>query len=303
MKICLIAILFLSGLVSLAQVDTVSASKDSIPDDGYIHFFYKADPLVEQQNAEIDKKEFKEKKPFLAFLRGKSFYGYKVKRGYAKHGYGRRETVETFYYLKEYKQPDEYVPEVYWYNTQRRKIIESRRIDEEKALILHGPYEKTIGGELVEKGSFYVGTKHNRWVKYRRQRMETFKDTIEIPEKTLLEKITYDKGWPESFEMSYYDAKREQIKEIKPYDVDGVLDGFYYAFYRDGKIKERGRYEINKKVGEWTEYFDGTRTYRKRVLDFGEGLKDESDAVLLKEWDKTGHVIYDKQEEDRKAGR
>jgi len=96
----------------------------------------------------------------------KVFLGYRIKKGMAKTGSGKNAVIETFSYLRDYKEPSPYAPAKYYYNVRRRKIFKGRTIDPKVSKILHGPYKKTQGGKTLETGYFYIGTKHLRWEKY-----------------------------------------------------------------------------------------------------------------------------------------
>ena len=93
----------------------------------------------------------------------------KLKEDSQKKAGGIRMQVEVFYYLKEFQEPSPYIRDIYWYDIKKRKIEKDRpnRIDPEKALILHGPYKRIVGDEVVEKGIFYMGTKHGRWEEWK----------------------------------------------------------------------------------------------------------------------------------------
>ena len=79
------------------------------------------------------------------------FYGIKTKKGFTRTGFGDDVVIELFYYLKVYEAPDPYVRDIYWYDFKKRKIANSRKINEKYAGILHGPYLKMLGVGLTEK--------------------------------------------------------------------------------------------------------------------------------------------------------
>ena len=114
--------------------------------------------LEEEEEEEEPRKKKKKTKKNV-------FYGIKTKKGYTRTGYGDNTTVEIFHYLKEWREPDSYVPDIYWFDFRRKKIRNTGTIDKKYGRILHGPYTKIRGGQLIEKGIYYVGTKHGRWIK------------------------------------------------------------------------------------------------------------------------------------------
>ena len=99
---------------------------------------------LDEENEKIDVKEKKPKRNV--------FYGLKTKKGFTRTGFGENTVVELFNYLKEYQEPDGYVRDIYWYNFKRKRIVASRNIDKEYAGILHGPYLKMIGDQVLEEG-------------------------------------------------------------------------------------------------------------------------------------------------------
>ena len=34
--------------------------------------------------------------------------------------------------------------------------------------MMHGPYKKRLGEQIIEEGMFYYGLKHDRWVRFNR---------------------------------------------------------------------------------------------------------------------------------------
>ena len=130
----------------------------------------------------------------------------------------------------------------YWFDFRRKRIRNTGTIDKKYGRILHGPYQKIRGGQLIEKGIYFVGTKHGRWVKL---------DKNDI----LVDKIKFYKGWPKESLVKYYDDDRQKLKEVIPV-VYGEIIGDYYFFHENGEIAVKGQYEYGEKIGRWTEYFD-----------------------------------------------
>ena len=220
----------------------------------------------------------------------KVFYGIKTKKGFTKSGYGDNLQIETFYYLKDPLPIDPYVRDVYWFDFRRRKIQKSRRIDPDYGVILHGPYKRLIGDQVVEEGIFYIGTKHGRWTEYNRKDI-------------LVNKEKYYKGWPKESLARYYDKERTRIREIIPVEY-GVKEGYYYYFYENGNIAVRGEYKDDRKVGEWIEYWPN-RGRRKKIIQYRDDPYNETfRPYTVKEWAANGSLVFDREAWQReiKAG-
>lgn len=235
--------------------------------------------------AETKKKKKKKKKVF---------YGLKCKKSFTRNGVGARETVEIFFYLKEHKDPNPYIPDIYVWDMLTGRVLKIDKLDIEKKpnyKVLHGPYKKMVGGEIVETGIFYIGAKHGRWEKYSNQKTETFNDE-EITYSTLIDKTKYYKGWPKEAKISYYDAERKKVKEVIPYE-HGILQGDYYFFLENGQILEKGEYKEGKKVGVWVEYFKD-RNRRMRETEYPKDPHDtETQPFVKREWDEKGNLIIE----------
>ena len=227
---------------------------------------------------EEKKKKKKSKKVFL---------GYRIKKGITRTGSGKNAVIETFNYLREYKEPSSYAPAKYYYNVKRRKIFKARTIDPKVAKILHGPYKKMQGGKVLETGYFYVGTKHLRWEKYNRNGI-------------LLSKTHFEKGFPRDAKITYYDGARQKVKEVIPY-VNGEVEGDYVKFREDGLLEWEGQYENGRKVGEWIEYWP-FRNRRRYVYQYPETAYDEPhEPYLVREYNRNNSLIYEKGKLDKRA--
>ncbi|HEY4650395.1 MAG TPA: hypothetical protein VIG72_03230, partial [Pontibacter sp.] len=184
---------------------------------------------------EVEKNEKKKKK------RSRYFLGHKVKKGFTRTGQGERETLELFSYLPEYEEPSAYAPEKYVYDVRKKKIGRVRgEVDPAKYKLLHGPYKKMYGDVVIEEGFFYIGSKHLRWEKYKR-------------DGSLADKTHYDKGFLRDARVTYYDGNQEKIKEIIPYAY-GEVQGTYYRFYENGQVEWVGNYDKGHKVGIWIKH-------------------------------------------------
>ncbi|MEM8894263.1 MAG: hypothetical protein AAGC88_06780 [Bacteroidota bacterium] len=265
---------------------STSITKAQDADDNWFEVDYST-PLTidldEQEDILDSLKQRKEKKP-----KKKVFYGIKTKKGFTKTGFGDNVVVELFYYLKVHEDPDPYVRDIYWYNFKRKKLTNSRKIDLKNGAILHGPYKKMLGDQVLEEGIFYKGTKHGRWMRYNRH------DILQAKEK-------YYKGWPKESQVAYWDKKTRQIREIIPVQF-GEKEGYYYAFHENGNLAAMGEYHFDNKVGIWREFYP-RRNRRKREIQYPEYAFDEvNKPVILKEWNEKGQVIYDREKYKRTLG-
>lgn len=216
----------------------------------------------------------KKKKP-----KKKVFYGIKTKKGFTRKGVGDRITYELFYYLKKSEKPQTFVRDIFWYDYTRREIRKTSTFDPTKGVLLHGPYEKRVGETVVEKGIFYKGTRHGRWMRYNSR------------DSTLLDKDKYYHGWPKESLVSYYDpTERKRMKEMTPIEF-GEKEGFYYFFHENGQLAVQGEYQWDEKVGDWTEFYSNGK--RKKIISYPKEPFDESVQPYVKaEWNDKGKEIY-----------
>lgn len=217
-----------------------------------------------------DKKKKKVKK--------KVFYGVKTKKGFTRKGQGDRITYELFYILKKSEKPQTFVRDIYWYDFTRREIRKTTAFDPAKGVLLHGPYEKRQGDVVLEKGIFYKGTRHGRWMKYNR-------------DSTLVDKDRYYRGWPKESLVSYYDPQeRKRIKEMTPIEY-GEREGYYYYFHENGTLGVQGEYLWDEKVGDWTEYYPNGK--RKKIITYPKEPFDAGIRPYVKaEWNDKGKELY-----------
>jgi antitoxin component YwqK of YwqJK toxin-antitoxin module len=267
MRIFLVVSLLFTGYFVFGQDDPQE------PKDEFFSVDTPASLLFEKEEEPINSP--KKKKP-----KKKVYYGIKTRKGFTKRGVGDRVTYELFYYLKKSEVPQTYVRDIYWYDFTRREIRRTENFDPKKGVLLHGPYEKRLGTSTVlEKGIFYKGTKHGRWMKYQGR------------DSTLVDKDKYFRGWPKETLISYYDpVERKKTKEIIPIEF-GEKEGYYYMFHENGKVAVKGEYKWDQKVGEWTEYYaDGKR---KRVIAYPkEAFDKEARPYIKTEWSDKGKEIY-----------
>jgi antitoxin component YwqK of YwqJK toxin-antitoxin module len=219
------------------------------------------------------KKEVRRKKKY--------FYGLKTKKGFTRKGTGEKVDLEVFHYLKDFKETDPYIPEIYWFDMNRKSIRNTGKIDAKKGVILHGPYKRTIGEQVVEEGIFYKGAKHGRWTKFDRQDI-------------LTEKSKYYKGWPKYSKVKHYDEKQTKLKEVLPF-VYGKKNGTYYYFHENGTIAIKGEYKEDVKVGLWTEYYPFRRRKKKEIQYPSNPYDTVYQPFISKEWDRQNRLVYQRK--------
>lgn len=220
--------------------------------------------------------ELKKKKP-----KKNVYYGKKTKKAFTKKVSGNKVVTELFSVLKVYEDPLPYVRDIYWFDYRKRKIIKSRKINKDNAGIMHGPYRKMAGGEVVEEGIFYMGTKHGRWTRWNKHNI-------------LQTKEKYYKGWPKESMVAYHNKEEKKLKEVIPVHF-GEKEGNYYAFHESGNLAARGEYHFDHKVGVWKEYYD-QRNRRKREISYPKNPFDKDFVpYIAREWDKQGKLIYERK--------
>jgi len=207
------------------------------------------------------------------------YWGLKTKKGFTKTGYGADATLELFFYLKEYKEPDKYVQQVYWFDFKRRQIRKTKKVNKEYGVILHGPYKKSRDGQILEEGVFYIGTKHGRWITTSRGDL-------------LVDKQKYYKGWARESLVTYYDESRKKLKEVIPI-VFGKRQGMYYYFYESGQIAVKGMFSNDSKIGKWSSYYPFRSRRKKEVIYPDDPWDKVTKPFTMKEWNEAGQVVFD----------
>ena len=219
------------------------------------------------------------------------FLGDRIKRGLVKSGpKGRNQTIEVFYYLKTFKQPNPMSPAVYYFSPKKHKIFKALgELDPTTDKVLHGPYKRMQNNQVLETGYFANGTRHLRWEKFDKKGV-------------LLTKTHYEMGFPRDANISYYDAGQTMLKEVVPY-VNGKLEGDYAMFRNDGRRLWTGHFENGRRVGEWTNFGD-YKKYPHYVFEYGEtGYEPEvEEPELIREYSHGGSIIFDKEKNIDKRG-
>lgn len=211
-------------------------------------------------------------------VKKKVFFGLKTRKGFVKTIKGGNAIFETFYILKEPVEPTKYARDFYWFDYKTRKIKNSLRIPKDgKIGVLHGPYKKMLGEQIIEQGWFYKGMKHKRWVAWNRHDI-------------LQDKKYWWRGWPQESRLSWWDHSKTQLKEVIPIHY-GERDGEYWIFHKDGSIAVRGEFEHDERVGLWREYYDDRRI--KREVLYPEKAFAKKNPFIQREWNARGKLTYD----------
>ncbi len=257
------------GILTILILPLVSWSQEEEPEQRFtIDTPVNLDFQKEEEPVNTKKKKVKKK----------VYYGIKTKKGFTRKGTGDKITYELFYYLKKSEKPKTFVRDIYWYDYTRREIRKTTTFDPKKGVLLHGPYEKRQGQVVLEKGIFYQGTRHGRWMKYNR-------------DSTLLDKDRYYQGWPKESLVSYYDPQqRKRMKEMTPIEY-GEKEGYYYFFHENGQLAVQGEFQWNEKVGDWTEFYANGK--RKKIIAYPKAPFDDQMKPYIKaEWNDKGKEIY-----------
>jgi antitoxin component YwqK of YwqJK toxin-antitoxin module len=212
----------------------------------------------------------------------KVFYDLKCKKGFIRtiNTAGTNVTMETFFYLKVWKDPNPYIPDIYVWDISKNKIVKVSKIEADKQpyyRVLHGPYTREVNGNVVETGAYYVGTKHARW--------ETYDKNF-----TLTAKTKFYKGWPKEAKISYFDANHSKLKEVMPYEY-GKLQGDYYLFTDKGNVLMKGRYEDGAKIGTWIEFFPNSPNRKRETKYPDDPFDTATQPIIAKEWDDKGKLV------------
>ncbi len=234
-------------------------------------------------NLEVEKDEEEEETVEVKKKRKKNvFYGLKTRKGFTRKGFGDREVITLFNYLKDYQDPNPYIRDVYWYDTESDQIKISSNINKNTARILHGPYKRLLGDQVIEEGIFYVGTKHGRWTEH---------NSNDI----LMNKQKFIKGWPKESQITYYDPKGNHVKEVIPIE-HGEEEGIYYYFHDNGQVAVMGEYQYGEKVGVWREFYKNRARRKKEIQYKKDPFERNFLPYVLREWDESGKLVYSHSE-------
>ncbi|MEM6734918.1 MAG: hypothetical protein AAF620_02495 [Bacteroidota bacterium] len=268
-KLFVIGCLFLFGIPISAQDESLE-SLFKVDYDTPLTLDLEAEEKVESGIDPVKHKKKKKKKNV--------FFGMKTRKGFTRTIRGQEILWEQFHVLKEYQGPPEYARDFYWFDMRKRVIKNSLKVDQKVAAVLHGPYRKLLGEQVVEEGWYFKGMKHRRWVRFNRHDI-------------LQDKTYWWKGWPQESRLAYYDFEKTKLKEVIPVHY-GEKNGEYWAFHENGTIAVKGEYKFGHRIGLWREYYDGRRIKREVVYP-EDPFNFEFNPYILREWDRKGSLIYD----------
>ncbi len=237
---------------------------------------YKAKAKELKAKGKKARKELKEAKEKV--FDGKSYEGIAVEKRIYRRGSGSRMQYMEFYTLEDFQQPNPYNRSLFWYDERTKRIVEAVARDRKTNHLMHGPYKEYRGETLVKEGYYYLGAKDGRWETY---------DTDFI----LLDKVSYDKGFLEDAEISYYDDAQKKIKEVIPY-LYGKKTGDYYLFHEGGTLAVEGQYDNGVKIGRWVEYYE-TGNRRKREIQHPKDCYDDTETIILREYSEEGKMTFE----------
>jgi hypothetical protein len=207
------------------------------------------------------------------------YEGTKTERRVGNYGNGGRATLEEFNVVKyvEDEAVSRYVQEIWWYDPEQSRIVNTPLKENQRAQICHGPYRKIVNQLVVEEGNFYMGAKDGRW--------ETYDS-----EGILLTKIYFDRGFPAGSNISYFDAAKLKIKEVIPF-VYGKSTGQYLLFYPSGNLALEGKLDEGVRIGRWREFYEfGTGGRLKKELRYGKDKFEEIEPIIVQERDEKGKI-------------
>jgi antitoxin component YwqK of YwqJK toxin-antitoxin module len=205
----------------------------------------------------------------------------KTDRRLGQYGSGNRSTVEEINVVKfvEDESLSTYAQEIWWFDPNQSRIVNSSIKDNKTAQICHGPFKKVVNNVIIEQGFFFMGTKDGRW--------ETFG-----PENELENKVYYVRGFLAGSNITYHDDAKKKIKQVIP-NFYGKTRGNYLTFYPSGNLKEDGKLDDSVRIGRWREYYEfGTGGRLKKEWRFGKDKFDASEPILMVERDSQGKIIY-----------
>jgi antitoxin component YwqK of YwqJK toxin-antitoxin module len=205
----------------------------------------------------------------------------KTERRLGQYGSGNRSTVEEINVVKfvEDESISTYAQEIWWFDPNQSRIVNSSIKDNKTAQICHGPFKKIVNNMVVELGFFYMGTKDGRW------------ETLGT-ENELENKVYYDRGLLAGSSISYHDDAKKKIKQVVP-NFYGKTRGTFLAFYPSGNLKEDGKLDDSVRIGRWREYYEfGTGGRLKKEWRYGKDKFDASEPVLMVERDPQGKITY-----------
>lgn len=213
---------------------------------------------------------------------GKKFEELAVTKQYIKQGSGSRMTYIEFYTLNDASiKPSPYLRDVFWYDMKSNRIVNALARDEKTNKVMHGPYKKYVGEDLMEEGFYYAGSKHGRWVKYDKNF-------------NLIDKEIWNRGFYAESDIVYYDEQKTKVKEVTPRLFNKVT-GDYFLYNESGTLAEQGKMDDSVKVGVWIEYYpSGNR--RKKETQYSKDCYEKAEPFILREYDERGKITNESKE-------
>jgi hypothetical protein len=267
------------------SIDLPAPPSINLPGDNKISSVDDAKKFLNETLPDIKndlKKKAKKAKKFLNKdgFDGKKYESLKVQKKILKKGSGTKLIYQEFYVLKGTEKPSIYQRSVYWLNLKTKKIVEAIARDNKTNVLLHGPYKEYHGENLFLEGSYYLGSKHGRWLYYDK-------------EFNLVNKEYYNKGFFTDARISYYESDSSKVMEVFPV-VYGDTTGAYWKFFDDATLAEEGKYDHGKKVGKWVEYHKGGNR-RKKETQHPADMYDLTQAYVVREYDLNGKLIFENE--------
>lgn len=210
-----------------------------------------------------------------------AYVNIKTERRLGQYGSGNRSAVEEINVVKfvEDELISTYAQEIWWFDPNQSRIVNSSIKDNKTAQICHGPFKKIVNNMVVEQGFFYMGTKDGRW------------ETLGT-ENELENKVYYDRGFFAGSSISYHDDAKKKIKQVVP-NFYGKIRGTFLAFYPSGNLKEDGKLDDSVRIGRWREFYEfGTGGRLKKEWRYGKDKFDASEPILMVERDAQGKITY-----------
>jgi len=281
MKSCLfLFFFFLFGLKTLWGQEIELTKKNESDSSGVVNSSLL--PLVAPLLLFDEEKEKEERKTKKKNLRKNTWYGVKTTKGSTRRSLRGQEYLELFSYTDLDRKINPYIRDVYWYDP-KEKSIQAKGFEKGMGYLLHGPYQRTVNGVVVESGMFYFGTKHKTWMIFDGQGI-------------LQDKEHFQEGWPKESKISYFNPSTGAIEKITPVQY-GLEEGNFYHFHENRQLAVTGEYKYGQKVGLWTEYWDTSSSplIRKREIQYQEKpYTDNFKSYIKAEWSKEGKLLYQK---------
>lgn len=232
--------------------------------------------LFDEQKVKEAKKEKKKN------ARKNTYFGIKTQKGMTRKSLRGQEYLELFHYTNASWKSNPFLRDRYWYDSKERSI-RTQGFVEGVGYLLHGPYQRLVNQQVVERGMFYYGTKHQTWLTY-------------DGEDVLQDKAHFEEGWPKESRITYFNSSTKAIEKLIPVQY-GLEEGNFFHFYENQQVAVTGEYRFGQKVGIWTEYWNtnNTQAIRKREIQYQEKPYTKDFRPYIRaEWDKEGKLIYRK---------